>query len=53
MRDYVITYDTATEKNKVVTVTDIDAAHAKATLKRVMPGIEIRSSSIVPKKKKS
>lgn len=51
MRDYVITYDTATETNKVVTVTAIDAAHAKSTLKGVMPGIKIRGSAVIPKNK--
>ena len=40
MRDYIINYNDC----KTVTVTAIDAPHARETLKKAMPGIIINST---------
>lgn len=49
MRDYFITYN----GDKTVTITDIDAAHARETLQRVIPGVKvINTTVIIPKPKK-
>ena len=46
MNNYLITYN----GGKTVTITDIDAPHAKATLKRVIPSIMVINSCIKVKK---
>ena len=55
MNNYLITYN----GGKTVTVTDIDAPHAKATLKRVIPNIlsidaciKIKKDLVIKKNKK-
>ena len=49
MRDYFITYN----DTKTVTVTDIDAAHARETIKKVIPNVnKINSTFPIPKLKK-
>lgn len=45
MKDYIINYNDC----KTVTVTAIDADHARASLKKVMPSITINSTIKVPK----
>lgn len=42
MTDYLITYN----NGKSVTITDITADHAKATLKRVIPNVTIINSCV-------
>ncbi len=49
MRDYLITYN----GDKTVTITDIDAVHARETLKKTILNITvINSTVIIPKCKK-
>ena len=49
MRDYFITYN----GGKTVTITDIDAEHARETLKKTIPSVtKINSTVIIPKCKK-
>ena len=48
MRDYIINYNDC----KTVTVTAIDAPHARETLKKAMPGIIINSTIKIPKNAK-
>lgn len=45
MKDYIINYNDC----KTVTVTAIDADHARASLKKVMPNITINSTIKIPK----
>lgn len=53
MTDYFITYVKTNEDiNRTVTVTALDASHARDTLKRVMPGIIIKTCLKIPKTKR-
>jgi len=49
MRNYLINYDDC----KTVTVTAIDADHAREALRKIMPNININSTIRIPKNAKS
>ena len=47
MQDYLITYN----KTKTVVITHISPAHARETLRKVIPNVtEINSTIVLPKK---